>query len=59
MLSKCAANKKKEGGGWEREREGDTYRALEALAVVVVVESFNPSVTCFNREPTTHTLRRE
>lgn len=38
---------------------GLAHRALEALAVVVVVESFNPSVTCFNGEPTTHALRRE
>jgi len=36
-----------------------TFRTLKALAVVVVVEGLNPSVACFDRETTTHTLGRE
>lgn len=36
-----------------------TYRALEALAVVVVIESFYPPVTCLNGETAAHTLGSE
>jgi len=35
------------------------FRALEALAVVVVVEGLHPSVSCLDRETAAYTLRRE
>jgi len=35
------------------------FRALEALAVVVVVEGLYPSVSCLDRETAANTLRRE
>jgi len=35
------------------------FRAFEALAVVVIVECFDPSVTCFNREAASDAFRSE
>lgn len=40
-------------------KKSKAYRALEALAVVVVIEGFYPSVTSLNRETTAHTFSRE
>lgn len=34
----------------------ESYRAFEALAVVVVVEGLHPAITSLNREATAHTL---
>ena len=35
------------------------YRALETLAMVVVVEGLHPSVPCLDGEPATHALGGE
>jgi hypothetical protein len=40
-------------------KNSKSYSAVEALAVVVVVQSLNPSVTGLNREAAGHALRRE
>lgn len=37
----------------------DSYRAFEALAVVIVVEGLHPTVTSLNRETTAYTLCSE
>ena len=36
-----------------------TYSAVEALAVIVVVQGLHPSVAGFNGKATGHALRRE
>ena len=37
----------------------ETYRAVEALGVVVVIESLDPPVSGFDRESARHALRCE